>query len=262
MPLGPIGDRIRDLRKERGLTLTEVAQKLQISPSYLSSIERNVKRPTIHILKRVSRVLNVPVNYLIADTQPSSSDLASKLRFFREARCLTLCDMAEISEIPINILEAFEKGESVPSFDQVERVAAALNIPSRYLLDCTTSINELGFKIREIRQKQGLTVSELAEKAGVSPGLISQIENGYTVPLLDTLEKIAQALGVSISYFFVNREEVYELLSSLNQDTLELLSDPQVQAVLRAVRDLTAGELNFILKYIDLFKRHRSQIQV
>lgn len=58
-----LGEKIRDFRKERGITLTSLAAGLDISPSYLSSIERNMRRPSIQVLKRIGSRLNIPVNY-------------------------------------------------------------------------------------------------------------------------------------------------------------------------------------------------------
>ncbi len=108
-----------------------------------------------------------------------------------------------------------------------------------------------------MREEKGITVTDLAEKAGVSPGLISQIEQDQTIPSLDTLENIARALGSSICYFLLEQENVTDLISSMSPDLIELLSDPRVQAVLRAVRDFTQGELRFVLNQIHFFKRYR-----
>jgi transcriptional regulator with XRE-family HTH domain len=87
--------------------------------------------------------------------------------------------------------------------------------------------------------------------------MVSQIENDQSEPSLDTLESIAQALGVSVCYFLLEQEDVENLISSLNSDLLSLLGDPRVQAVLRAIRDLEAGDLKFILNYIQFFKRNK-----
>ena len=56
--------------------------------------------------------------------------------------------------------------------------------------------------IRELRQKRGLTVQQLADLAGFSKGLISQIENEITAPTIPTLRKIASAFGLSLSELF------------------------------------------------------------
>ncbi|MBN2232644.1 MAG: cupin domain-containing protein [Deltaproteobacteria bacterium] len=60
----------------------------------------------------------------------------------------------------------------------------------------------IGEKIRRIRQGRKLTIQQLAEKAGLSKGLISQIENEQVSPPIATLLKIAASLQTDISHFF------------------------------------------------------------
>jgi len=62
----------------------------------------------------------------------------------------------------------------------------------------------LGNTIRELRQKHGLTIAEVAEQTGISRGMLSKIENAQTATSLDTLAKLASALGVSLSTLFRN----------------------------------------------------------
>lgn len=60
----------------------------------------------------------------------------------------------------------------------------------------------LGNVIRELRQKDKLTIAEVAAQAGISRGMVSKIENGQVSTSLETLSKIAQALGVSLAHLF------------------------------------------------------------
>jgi transcriptional regulator with XRE-family HTH domain len=60
----------------------------------------------------------------------------------------------------------------------------------------------VGTAIRELRQRDGLTIAVVAEQAGVSRGMLSKIENGQTSAGMDTLARIARALGVSMSMLF------------------------------------------------------------
>lgn len=62
----------------------------------------------------------------------------------------------------------------------------------------------LGGTIRELRQKDHLTISDLATQAGLSRGMLSKIENGQAATSLDTLSRIATALGVSLAHLFRN----------------------------------------------------------
>ena len=55
----------------------------------------------------------------------------------------------------------------------------------------------LGRAIRGARQKQGWTLRELADQAGISVSLLSQVERGGADPSLDTLRDLADALGTT-----------------------------------------------------------------
>ncbi|MYV99145.1 cupin domain-containing protein [Streptomyces sp. SID3343] len=60
----------------------------------------------------------------------------------------------------------------------------------------------LGDRLRELRQHRGMTLRELAARAHVSAGLLSQIENGYTDPSVATLRKLAGVFDAEISTLF------------------------------------------------------------
>jgi transcriptional regulator with XRE-family HTH domain len=60
----------------------------------------------------------------------------------------------------------------------------------------------LGATIRELRQRHGLTIAQVSEQAGISRGMLSKIENAQTSTGLDVLNRIAHALGVSMSTLF------------------------------------------------------------
>lgn len=60
----------------------------------------------------------------------------------------------------------------------------------------------LGARLRALRQERGLPQRVLAERAGVSPNAISLIERDETSPSVATLQRLAAALDVKMSYFF------------------------------------------------------------
>jgi XRE family transcriptional regulator of biofilm formation len=63
-----IGDRVKELRKEKGISLTELADKAGVAKSYLSSLERNLQQnPSIQFLEKISNVLNVPTQTFLLD---------------------------------------------------------------------------------------------------------------------------------------------------------------------------------------------------
>ncbi len=65
-----------------------------------------------------------------------------------------------------------------------------------------TEIHIIGKTIKDLRSKRGLTLDEVAEKSGCTPGFLSQIERNKAVPSITTLYAIAQALRVQVSDFF------------------------------------------------------------
>jgi transcriptional regulator with XRE-family HTH domain/quercetin dioxygenase-like cupin family protein len=61
---------------------------------------------------------------------------------------------------------------------------------------------EIGEKLRAVRQSRQMSLRELANKAEVSASMLSQIETGKVFPSVRSLYTIANALEVSVDYFF------------------------------------------------------------
>lgn len=61
---------------------------------------------------------------------------------------------------------------------------------------------DIGAKLKELRILKGLTQEELADRAEMSKGFISQLERDLTSPSIATLMDILQCLGTSIGEFF------------------------------------------------------------
>ena len=73
--------------------------------------------------------------------------------------------------------------------------------PEEQTLDEQTEARRIGQRLRALRSERGLTIIELAAKAGVSSGNISQIERGNSNPSINTLQKLRSALGVTLWSF-------------------------------------------------------------
>lgn len=71
-----IGERVKKLRLEKKMSLSELAEQAGVAKSYLSSLERNLQRnPSIQFLEKIASVLNVPVDHLIhEDTNTEELD--------------------------------------------------------------------------------------------------------------------------------------------------------------------------------------------
>jgi transcriptional regulator with XRE-family HTH domain len=65
----------------------------------------------------------------------------------------------------------------------------------------------IGKKLKSSRLKRDKTIQQLAEKSRVSSNMISRVERGLTTPSVEILMKLADALGVSLSYFVEEAEK-------------------------------------------------------
>ncbi len=61
---------------------------------------------------------------------------------------------------------------------------------------------KIGTTIRSHRLQRGLSQGDIEKKTGLLRCYLSRVENGHTIPSLDTLSKIAGALDLPISQFF------------------------------------------------------------
>ena len=60
----------------------------------------------------------------------------------------------------------------------------------------------IGVTIRGFRLQKGLSQGDIEKRTGLLRCYLSRVENGHTVPSLETLQKIAGALDISLSHFF------------------------------------------------------------
>lgn len=61
--------------------------------------------------------------------------------------------------------------------------------------------SSVGKKLRSLRKSKKITQKQLANRTGLSPSLLSQIENGQIAASLTTLDKLSASLNVKIAYF-------------------------------------------------------------
>jgi len=100
-------------------------------------------------------------------------------------------------------------------------------------------------RITQARQEKNLNQAQLAEKSGVTPAAISQIEKGTRTPTIPVLQRIASVLGVSIDYLLGKTDE-----SELG----DLLHDQEVRTFFRGFQSLDPEDKETIEKMVNFFK--------
>lgn len=81
----------------------------------------------------------------------------------------------------------------------------------------------IGGRLREERRRLGLTLQDVADRAGLSLGMISKIENAQTSPSMRTLARLSHALEVPVTTFFRGFEEERDASYVRAGDGIELV---------------------------------------
>ena len=96
-------------------------------------------------------------------------------------------------------------------------------------------------RVSGARERMGWTQAQLAEKAGITPAAVCQIEKGDRIPTIPVLYRIAQVLRVSLDYLAGQRDSM-EL-----QDALQ---NQELKTFFRKYQNLDTEDKRFIEKYV------------
>ena len=69
----------------------------------------------------------------------------------------------------------------------------------------------IGDRLRALREEKRLSQGDIEKRTGLLRCYISRVENGHTVPAIETLEKMARALEVPLYQLFYDGDEAPEL---------------------------------------------------
>jgi len=104
----------------------------------------------------------------------------------------------------------------------------------------------IGSRLRQLREQKQLSQGDIEERTGLLRCYVSRVENGHTVPSLETLERFAGVLDVPLYQLFYSGEDAPPTPSLTPRKTLE---------------ELTAGngekelDAQFLLKFRNLLSR-------
>jgi transcriptional regulator with XRE-family HTH domain len=84
----------------------------------------------------------------------------------------------------------------------------------------------IGQTIKDYRLQKGMSQGDIEKRTGLLRCYLSRVENGHTVPSLDTLAKIAGAMDLPLSQFFMEngREHSSKNLPQLSEDELRFVT--------------------------------------
>ena len=125
------------------------------------------------------------------------------------------------------------------------------------------SLSSIGKRIKEIRTENGLSLTQVADKSGVTAGLLSRIENFRTIPSLPVLLQIAKALQVTMSelvFSVTTSEEVPFLVIRKNDWAVEQREDSEGMVYNSILSEMFKGSFVKVNMVIIEPKIHRPAI--
>jgi len=88
----------------------------------------------------------------------------------------------------------------------------------------------MAFRLREILKERKITIGQFAEISGISQSNLSNYMMGKVSPTLETLNKIAEALGVDVTYLFRKEEEIV-LFAKYEGRSIELNTEELIKFI-------------------------------
>lgn len=151
-----LGCELRRRRQDLGLTISALADRAGVSPSFVSEIEQGKKLPSLATLDRLAAVLGVGRGALVPPlgAGPDAPGLPERVRRARDRLGMTQDELAGAAGLSAAMISQIEAGLSQPSLDTIERLARVLCVTPCHLLvegpDPETLVASLSPEVRRM----------------------------------------------------------------------------------------------------------------
>ncbi|WP_213996162.1 MULTISPECIES: helix-turn-helix transcriptional regulator [Tepidanaerobacter] len=98
---------------------------------------------------------------------------------------------------------------------------------------------DIGARLKELRTSRNITITALANKVGLTREHLSNIERNVNMPSLQTLQKICDALDITLAEFFSDEDSAMP---------------PEITRLLQEVKDLTPEQIEKLTDFIKAMK--------
>jgi len=93
-------NKVAELRKKQHMTQSELAEMLNISKGYLSQLEIGVRSPSLKLLKQLSKIFSVPLDYLVFDRASlDAQEIPESIMVFFRSENLSEKDLEELTSL-------------------------------------------------------------------------------------------------------------------------------------------------------------------
>jgi transcriptional regulator with XRE-family HTH domain len=125
---------------------------------------------------------------------------------------------------------------------------------------------EIGRRLRELRESRNLSQGDIEVRSGLLRCYTSRVENGHTVPSIETIAKYANALGIPLVAFFPDEANVRRVESPLPSEDPDWGSTPrerfQNHRIITALTKMNERDRQLVLALVQrLTKTKRTKRQ-
>ena len=122
-------------------------------------------------------------------------------------------------------------------------------LPAQTTAPVKSISSNIGSTIRDFRLQKGMSQGDIEKRTGLLRCYLSRVENGHTVPSLETLQKIAGALDLQLAQFFAE-DNVGKEVSTMHLSEEEIRFLTQVQ---RYSANLSESDRRLLLAMVRKF---------
>jgi transcriptional regulator with XRE-family HTH domain len=177
--------------------------------------------------------------------------LSDRLRQLREENNLLQKDIASMLNITTSAYGYYEQGKREPNTEALQKLADYYNVSIDYLL-CTGDygINVsaeyaiIGKRIKDLRNKAGLTQFELGQKLGISQNSIGMYEQNKRLPDVNAIIKLTQFFNVSTDYL-LGAESTFQMSMGESLKNHQEIIDMQSAFTERFIKLYCLNKLDF-----------------
>jgi len=132
-----IGDKIVELREEKGFTQVDFAKLLDINRVTLHRYEKNERTPDMNFLVKLSKMFNVSLDEFVLE----KSNIADRIREMMEIKQITAYDLVEKTGIAVGNIYNYMRGRYTPNPANLKLIAQALGVFEAWLMGDDVPIN-------------------------------------------------------------------------------------------------------------------------
>ncbi len=130
-----VGQKLRQLREKRGLTLAEVGKAIGKSPSLIGSVERIDRCPSLSSVLELAEFYEVPLSFLFEDDLDKyQKGIGEQVEKIMTQKSISTSELARKTDINYFKLADFLLGQTSLTLDQLEILANYLNIPVKHII--------------------------------------------------------------------------------------------------------------------------------